>query len=227
VGVCGCVCVCVCVPNTSLGRMVRVCGSTPSCEQRPCGACLCHWGGRHRVGWLSQVVRLGSGAVRAARDGRMCIAGSAWMCYCPCYMHVWVGGTMCFIGIECVRVRGPVRANGTLTEDPPRPHMCCVCLVCLRSANTCLSVGVAPAGVISGCGLSCLRWPWSRQWLQPPLSLDRASGAASPAGNTSHDVKVPSLQFGCLYLQTQRGSFANFGGPKTGTPCPLDPATYL
>jgi hypothetical protein len=32
------------------------------------------------------------------------------------------GGTVCFIGIECVRVRGPVRVNGILTEDPPRPH---------------------------------------------------------------------------------------------------------
>jgi hypothetical protein len=30
------------------------------------------------------------------------------------------GGTICFIGIECVRVRGPVRASGILTEDPPR-----------------------------------------------------------------------------------------------------------
>jgi hypothetical protein len=29
------------------------------------------------------------------------------------------GGTICFIGIECVRVCGPVRVNGTLTEDPP------------------------------------------------------------------------------------------------------------
>jgi hypothetical protein len=32
------------------------------------------------------------------------------------------GGTICFIGTECVRVCGPVRANGILTEDPPRPH---------------------------------------------------------------------------------------------------------
>ena len=29
------------------------------------------------------------------------------------------GGTVCVMGIVCVRVCGPVRVNGTLTEDPP------------------------------------------------------------------------------------------------------------
>ena len=40
------------------------------------------------------------------------------VCVCVCMS----GGTICFIGIECVRVCGPVRVNGILTEDPPRPH---------------------------------------------------------------------------------------------------------
>jgi hypothetical protein len=37
------------------------------------------------------------------------------LCVCICMS----GGTICFIGIECVRVCGPVRVNGILTDDPP------------------------------------------------------------------------------------------------------------
>ena len=37
------------------------------------------------------------------------------LCVCVCMS----GGTICFIGTECVRVCGPVRVNGILTEDPP------------------------------------------------------------------------------------------------------------
>jgi hypothetical protein len=78
------------------------------------------------LNWLSQVMRLGACGVRAARDGCMCVAHAACMCCCSCYVYVYVlvgsGGTVCFIGIKCVRVCRPVRVNGALTEDPPRPH---------------------------------------------------------------------------------------------------------
>jgi hypothetical protein len=37
------------------------------------------------------------------------------LCVCICMS----GGTICFIGIECVRVCGPVRVSGMLTEDHP------------------------------------------------------------------------------------------------------------
>jgi hypothetical protein len=40
------------------------------------------------LGWLSQVMRLGARVVRAVRDGRMCVAHAARMCYFPCYVYV-------------------------------------------------------------------------------------------------------------------------------------------
>jgi len=42
------------------------------------------------------------------------------------------GGTLCVMGIVCVRVCGPVRVNGILTEDPPS-HVSDRVLVCARN----------------------------------------------------------------------------------------------
>jgi hypothetical protein len=60
--------------------------------------------------------------MRAARDGRMCGVHAVCMCCYVLMLCVCVcmsGGTVCFIGIECVRVCGPVRVNGILAGTHP------------------------------------------------------------------------------------------------------------
>jgi hypothetical protein len=57
------------------------------------------------------------------------------------------GGTLHFMGIVCVRVCGSVRVNGTLTEDPPRPHQIPLTMLSRTSFGSCMLSSVPkPSG---------------------------------------------------------------------------------